>query len=48
MICIYTRFKLIVFLISNITLVLWLLYDFVRLNKYLKCMLKIKIKNYLL
>lgn len=36
MIYIYTKFQLIVFLISNITLIIWLAYGFMKLNKWLK------------
>lgn len=32
----YSKVQLIVFIISNIALVIWLLYGFVKLNRFLK------------
>ena len=41
MIYIYTKFQLIVFTISNIALIVWILYGLIKLNNYLKDILGI-------
>lgn len=41
---IYSKIQLIIFTISNITLAVWLLYGFIKLNSFLKSVLDIKNK----